>query len=248
VALEVVPDTEWAPRVAAELCQRLRAEPSLRLCLPTGDTPSPMYARLAQMLEEGRASLADATVVLLDEYLGLAPDDPARCDARLRRELLDMVPVPPRAFSVRVDELAPAAAAAAHAQVAAAGLDLVLLGLGANGHVGLNEPGSTTTSPTRVVELAPASRSAAVSRYGSAVAPTAGITLGMDQLLAAGEIWLLVTGPAKARVLRRALLDPMSADCPASFLRGHARLRVIADTAAASELPPRPSAGRRLRK
>jgi glucosamine-6-phosphate deaminase len=220
--------------VAEELCQRLEAQPSLRLCVPTGDTPSPMYGRLVGMLAEGRASLADATVVLLDEYVGLPPDDAARCDARLRRELLDAVSMAPRAFHpVRVDDLPPPEAAAEHDAVAAAGLDLAVLGLGGNGHVGLNEPGSTADSPTRVVELAPDSRRSAVDRYGAAREPRAGITLGMDRLLAADEIWLLVTGAGKTAILQRALHGPETPDVPASLLRRHGRLRVMADESAA---------------
>lgn len=189
---------------------------------------------LVELIDEGRASLADATVVLLDEYVGLPPADPARCDARLRRELLDLVSPPPRAFHpIRVDDLAPAVAAREHDAVAAQGLDLALLGLGMNGHIGLNEPGSTADSPTRVVPLAESSRAAARSRYGAGTDPAAGITLGMDRLLAAHDVWVLVTGAHKADVLARALLEPASAECPASYLRRHPRLRVIADEPAA---------------
>jgi glucosamine-6-phosphate deaminase len=219
--------------VAEELCRRLEAQPSLRLCLPTGDTPSPVYGRLVGLLAAGRASLADATLILLDEYVGL-PADAARCDARLRRELLDLVSPAPRSFhAIRVDELPPEQAAAEHDAVAAEGLDLVLLGLGGNGHVGLNEPGSTAGSPTRVVELTPDSRRSAVDRYGAASEPRAGITLGMDRLLAAQEAWLLVTGATKRAILQQALHGPETPDVPASLMRRHGRLRVMADESAA---------------
>lgn len=233
--LEILPDDGWADRVAADLVQRLRSEPDLRLCLPTGDTPAPVYAALAARLEAGEESLERATVVLLDEWVGLDPDDPARCDGRLRRELLDRVSPRPAAFhTVPVDALAPEEAAAQHDEVAARGLDLTLLGLGANGHVGFNEPGSTAESATRVVTLEAGSRETAVDRYGASRIPQAGITLGMDRLLASDEIWLLVTGASKAKILDRALRGPVGPDVPASFLRSHPRLRVIADTAAAA--------------
>ncbi len=233
--LDVLSVDAWAERVAGDLVARLVSEPALRLCLPTGDTPAPVYAALATRLEAGEASLQRATVVLLDEWVGLDPDDPARCDGRLRRELLDRVRPRPAAFyTVRVDELPPGEAAARHDEVAAGGLSLTLLGLGANGHVGFNEPGSTADSPTRVVALEMGSREAAVERYGAGRIPEAGITLGIDRLLASDEIWLLVTGARKAEVLERALRGPMGPDVPASFLRSHPRLRVIADTAAAA--------------
>ncbi len=215
----------------------LRANPRLRLCLPTGDTPAPVYMSLVDALARGEASLGQATILLLDEYVGLPADDPARCDARLRRELIDRVDPPPMAFHpVRVDESAPEEAAADLDAIAADGLDLTLLGLGANGHVGMNEPGSTADSPTRVIPLTEPTREVATERYGARRAPVAGITLGLDRILASRQVWLLVTGERKAEVLARALLGPEDPGCPASFLRRHPRLRVIADEPAATAL------------
>jgi glucosamine-6-phosphate deaminase len=235
--LDILPAATWAEEVAAELAAVLRDRPGLRLVLPAGDTPTPVYAALATLVASGAASLTATEVLLLDEYLGLPPGHPARCDERLRRELLGRLPAPPAAFhAVQVDALPPGEAAAAHDAVAARGIDLALLGLGANGHVGLNEPGSRPDAPTRVVDLAPSSRRAAAERYGADPAPTAGITIGLDRLQAAGEIWLLVTGEPKAWILARVLEEPVGPDCPASLLRRHPALRVIADEAAAGEL------------
>jgi 6-phosphogluconolactonase/glucosamine-6-phosphate isomerase/deaminase len=235
--LEILPAAEWADRVAADLAARLRAEPRLRLCLPTGDTPSPVYARLAALAQAGRAPFDSAVIVALDEYLELAPGHPARCDVRLQRELLDLLPAPPASFHrIEADDPDPAAAAARIDAVAADGLDLALLGLGANGHVGLNEPGSYADAPTRVVRTSESSRRAAAERYGADPAPTAAITLGMRRLLEAREVWLLVTGERKASILARALEAPEGPDCPATWLRRHPDLRVIADEPAAAGL------------
>jgi glucosamine-6-phosphate deaminase len=235
--LRVVPGTEWARTVARVLASRLAQAPELRLCLPTGDTPLPVYAQVVAAARQGQVSLAGATVLLLDDWVGLAPDDPARCDRALGRALLDELPEPVRAFHrFRVDELAPEAAAAEHERVAALGLDLALVGLGANGHVGFNEPGSTADSPTRVVALAPETLEAAAARYGARSKPTGGVTLGLARLLEARELWLLVTGSHKAAVLRAALQGPETPACPASFLRRHPRLVVWADEEAAASL------------
>lgn len=234
-AVTVLPAAAWAATVAEALLGRLRAEPRLRICLPTGDTPSPVYAALAGHDRAGDALWAQATVVLLDEWVDLPPGDPARCDVRLRRELLDRLAPPPRFVPIDVDGSDDDAAARAHDE-AARGLDLVLLGLGMNGHVGFNEPGSRPDDPTRLVRLARSSREAATARYGAARTPTAGVTVGMARLLEAREAWLLVTGGHKASILRRAIRDPEGPDCPASYLRRHARLTVFADEAAAARL------------
>jgi glucosamine-6-phosphate deaminase len=234
--LEVLPAAAFAAAVAGELAGRLAARPALRLCLPTGDTPTPVYAALVAAERRGEVSLAEATVVMLDEWVGLPPGDPARCDVRLRADLLDRLAVAPRAVvAIDVDGPDPEAAAEAH-DAAARGLDLALLGLGMNGHVGFNEPGSRPDDPTRLVRLAVSSREAATARYGASLTPTAGITVGLARLLEAGEAWLLVTGERKAHVLRRALREPEGPDSPASYLRRHPRLVVFADEAAASLL------------
>ena len=236
VSLTVHGVDAWADAIAGELIDRLQATPSMRLCLPTGETPAPLYAALVRHSPAGLWSRV--TVVLLDEYLGLAPEDPAAGGPRLRRELIDRV-APGRFVDVDTAHADPAAAARTLDEAAAEGLDLALLGLGLNGHIGLNEPGSTAQSPTRVVELAERSREVATSRYGAAAAPERGITLGLERLLQARELWLLVTGERKAPILRDALDGPETPDVPASFLRRHARCRVIADAAAARLLVTR---------
>jgi glucosamine-6-phosphate deaminase len=233
VRLEVVPAGAWADRVADALLARLRAQPGLRLCLPTGDTPTPLYGALARRTD---APWAAAEIVLLDEYLGLPPGDPALAGDRLRRELIDLLPEPPAAYHAIDLEADPEDAAARHDAVAAAGLDLTLVGLGANGHVGFNEPGSGPDSPTAVVELAHESRSVATGSYGAGDAPQRGITLGMARVLASRELWLLVTGARKAGVLARALEGPEGDDCPGTYLRRHPALTVFADEAAAAQL------------
>ena len=237
VRLEIVAIEAWPDRVADELIARVREQPALRLCLPSGDTPSKLFSRLVARAAAGEVSFEDATIVLLDEFLGLAADDPARCDVRLNRELLsNLRPAPAGIHTIDADAPDHDAAARAHDAVAALGLDLALLGLGINGHVGLNEPGSGPDSPMRVVGIAAATQEAALGRYGAGSAPVTGITLGMDRLLAAREVWLLVTGARKADILARALHGPEGGDCPASFLRRHRRLWVIADKAAAAQL------------
>jgi len=237
IRVSVLPTAAWAETVAEDLARRVRAEPGLRVCLPTGDTPSPVYAALSGKAARGEVSFGEATIILLDEYLGLAPGHPARCDARLRRELIDGLSPQPAAFhEIDADGPDDDEAARRHDAIAAGGLDLVLLGLGGNGHVGLNEPGSRPEDPTRVVRIAASSRDVAVERYGADPPPTGGITLGIGRLLEARELWLLVTGESKSAILARALERPEGPDCPASYLRRHPNVRVIADEPAAIRL------------
>jgi glucosamine-6-phosphate deaminase len=229
--VEVIPAATWADRVATLLADRLADRPDLVACLPTGATPLPVYQRLPAVLGSRGVSAAGATVVLLDEYLGLPDGHPARCDEVLRRHVVAPL-APARFIRFEVDGAEPAGCRTYDESVAATGgLDLVVLGLGRNGHVGMNEPGSSADAPTRVVELAPSTRDAAMA-YGADPPPTHGVTLGMAGILAAREVWLLATGSEKAVILRTTLDGPTTPDVPATLLLAHPNLTILADDAA----------------
>jgi glucosamine-6-phosphate deaminase len=119
--------------------------------------------------------------------------------------------------------------------IAAGGLGLTLLGLGSNGHLGLNEPGCDPGCPTRRVILAPETV-AGLSGYGARTTTYWGLTVGLGRLLQSDEIWLLVTGPDKAGILHRTLEEPISPEIPATYLRTASNVIVWADESAAAEL------------
>lgn len=218
----------WADEVADAWRQRLVENSGLRVCVPSGETPTPVYVRLAG------APMAAAELFLLDEFGDLAPDHPGRSESMVRRDLLAGVAIDPDRFhvpDVDADDLEAECRRYEDLVAGGGGLDLAVLGLGTNGHLGMNEPGSAPDSPTRVVRLTPETRERA-SRYGIEDPPTWGITIGMRALLAATEVWLLVTGSTKAEALDRALRGPVEAAVPASLLRDHANAVVIADEAA----------------
>ena len=238
--LEVLPRELWADAVATTWIGLLRRQPSLRMCLPTGSTPAPVYDRMVAAHRAGEVSFADATVFLLDEF-GLPAGDPARCDGMLRSALLDHVDLRPERFD-RLDVDAAdldAECVRFQTEVERGGLDLVILGLGTNGHLGLNEPGSAARSPTRRVELAPSTRDGATD-YGAERAPTWGLTLGLGPILDAREVWLLVTGAHKAAILGEVVHGPVSSEVPASFLRTHPRVLVAVDDPAAAQVQVSP--------
>ena len=226
--VEVLSADSWAEAVSRELLDRL--EPSgLRLCLATGATPMPVYAQLP-----GDA-LVTSTVFLLDEFGGLPIGHRSRCETMLRTALLDRVPAGEFHFP---DVDAPDLETECRRYrdlINGGGLDLVLLGLGTNGHLGLNEPGSIADQPTRVVELTEETREGA-RNYGADPPPTWGLAVGLAEILAAREVWLLVTGSAKAAVLARVVNDEVTDEIPATVLRSHSDAVIWADEAAAARL------------
>jgi glucosamine-6-phosphate deaminase len=223
VRQEVHPDGGWAATVARRAAELISGLDSPRICLPTGNTVAPVYAHLASLVD-----WTAVTVFVLDEFGGLPPGDPGRCESLIGRHLIDLIDDPP---VVHVPDVDPPDPDGYRALVADGGLDLAIVGLGANGHIGMNEPGSPATSVTRVVDLAPSTSDHSAS-YGATIRPTWGVTLGMDEILAARELWLVVSGTHKREVLTTALSGPVTPDLPASLLRDHPNLVVFADASA----------------
>jgi glucosamine-6-phosphate deaminase len=219
---------------AAHVARVLDARPRARILLPTGATPLPMYAHLRRLASQGRLASRHATALQLDDYVGLGPEDPRSFRHLLSHELRGTEWARPPA-SPRGD-LDPGRAVRAHASELAEPVTLAVLGIGVNGHVAFNEPGSLPGEPTRVVRLSRRTRERAAPDFGGlAHVPTCAITVGLRELLAADELLLLATGAPKREALAYMLAGPLSSSCPASLLRPHPRLTVLADHAAAGE-------------
>lgn len=230
--------------VAAALLEALDA--GTLMGLATGRTMEPVYAALADrwaaLPARDRARLARRWRSFnLDEYVGLAPADPRSFHAFMDRHLVS--PLGLAAARVRLPDGAAAAPQAEAdrygAELAAdGGVGLQILGLGLNGHVGFNEPPCGPEAPCRCLDLSPATRRQNAAAFGGdpGAVPAQAITLGMAEILAAERILLVVTGPAKAGILRRVLLERPSAELPASWLQSHPAATVVADRAAASWL------------
>ena len=226
----------WAEAVAERFIAALQARPALRVCLATGLTPVPIYDRVAAAVAGGRISFARAEIILLDEFGGVDPADPGRCDRMLERYLLSRVDLPPGRFHAfdltrDLDEVC-----REHEAVVGAGCDLTLLGVGTNGHVGMNEPGSSRDSLTRRVELAPATVATSARYFSHERLPTWGVTMGLGTLRRSREVWILASGPAKAAIMRDVVHGAVTEAVPATQFRDHPRTLLIVDEAAAVEL------------
>jgi glucosamine-6-phosphate deaminase len=242
--VEVVADAEAMDARAAELVAgAIRDGSAGTIALPTGGTPVALYRRLSDEIRAGRLDLDGVVVFQLDEFLGLGPDDPQSFAHWLRGQLLDTAGVTDDRF-----HLVPATAADPDAAGAdfetlidrSGGLDLAVLGLGDNGHVAFNEPGSGADSRTRRLALTTATveQTARTWPAGQPV-PTEAVSMGIATLLAARASLLLVKGAAKAAIVRRALLGAPTDEVPASHMRAAGeRLTVVLDAAAAADIAP----------
>jgi glucosamine-6-phosphate deaminase len=189
----------------------------------TGQTPMGLYEELAA---RHRAALLDTdgmVAIQLDEYLGLEPDDRRSLFGWMRRSFLEPLGVPDEhVIRLPLDgDLEGACAAFDRDLDRRGGVDLAILGLGLNGHLGFNEPPSPRNAPTRAVALSPETITANARYWGGDVAdvPPRAVTIGLAPLLAAREILLLVSGRGKREIVHRALEGPVGPDVPASFLQ-----------------------------
>ncbi|WP_128255686.1 glucosamine-6-phosphate deaminase [Falsirhodobacter deserti] len=235
------PDAGAATECAAGLiAARLARDRRTVLGLATGGTMEDLYRRLIRRHHAGECSFAEATSFNLDEYVGLSPTHPCSYWHYMRHHLFDHVDLPAgQAHLPRGNGPDPQAEADRYENaIAAAGdIGLQLLGLGPNGHIGFNEPGSSLSSLTRVKTLARATIEAN-SRYFDRPedVPRRAITMGIGTILRAQEVVLLAVGPRKAEVAARMIEGPVTAFCPASVLQFHRNCTVVLDAEAASEL------------
>ncbi|MEY2645931.1 MAG: hypothetical protein RLZZ611_2580 [Cyanobacteriota bacterium] len=233
-----------AERVAGLLLQAL--ETGAPVGLATGRTMQPVYAALRRQFghwSEPRRQqlLARWCSFNLDEYAGLGAADPGSFAAEMVAALVQPLGLAPGRLQLPNGLAADPNAEArryASAVAAAGGITLQLLGLGSNGHVGFNEPPCPADAACRWVELSAATRRQNAAAFGAdpAAVPERAITLGTADILAARQVLLVVTGEAKAEILRRTLQEAPDPAVPASWLQTHPRLRVVLDAAAASAL------------
>ena len=228
--------------VVEVVAEALRADPGLILGLATGRTMEPIHAGLV-----GRLSALSAGTLAairsqwrsfnLDDYVGLAPGDPRSFTATMRRQLGDPLGLAPEQLQLPrglTDDPGREALRYREAIAAAGGIDLQLLGLGLNGHVGFNEPPCLASAESRCLTLSPSTRLQNAALFGGDpdAVPSRAITLGLAEILQARRILLVVSGSGKAPILRRLLQDPPSPELPASWLQAHPALQLWVDRAA----------------
>jgi glucosamine-6-phosphate deaminase len=225
---------EFARAAADHVAALLARKPDAALALPTGHTPLGMYAELAARAAAGRLSPERGRFFNLDDYIGVAADHPLSYARFLRERFLTPAAVPEAHIRLLRGDAADLEAECSEfeaAIAAAGGLDLAILGLGTNGHIGFNEPGSDWSTPTHVVALSQETRAThAAQTHGRFVIPEYGITVGISTIVAAREILLLVSGGTKARALaafRRGIPDSR---WPVTALLTHPRLTVLSET------------------
>jgi glucosamine-6-phosphate deaminase len=240
VRARVFPDYDAMSAAAADaVAQTLEERRSAVFMLPTGITPLGMYRRLVEMYRSDGLSFAAATFFNLDEYLGLAPDHAASYHVYMKEIFYGLID----ADAARVfvpDGTAPDPEAECELYEAAiteaGGIDVCVLGIGRNGHIGFNEPGAPFDSRTRVVQLSESTRKVNAGDFEADRAPERAITVGMATIFESRDVLLLASDTNKAGAVAAAMEGDVSESVPASMLRSHPNASLFLDEEAASDL------------
>lgn len=224
---------------AEHIAAIINQKPDAIVCLASGDTPIETYHRFVALANSGRVDVSQCTFVGLDEWVGFGPNDVGSCSYYVFRDLFTPLKLRPdqiHTFDAKATDLAAECTRIDALIDARGGLDLLLVGMGMNGHIALNEPGTPFDLGCHVAELAESTKTVGQKYFEKETTLTQGITLGLRHLTQAKEVILLVSGAKKAPTLRDALRGPISEQLPASILQTHPNGQVWIDEAAGSLL------------
>lgn len=233
-------DYETLSRHAAlHLMNLIRQKPDALICVASGDTPLGAYRQFVGLAEAGEVDLSRVTFVGLDEWLGMGPDDEGSCSWYLQRDLfgpLNLRPERIQLFDAKADDPAAEADRINGLVAQHGGFDLIIVGVGLNGHIAMNEPGTPFDSVAHVSDLHETTITVGQKYFNRPTPLRQGLTVGLSHVSGAKEAILLVSGAKKAGVLKTALAGPVTEAFPASLFQQLPNGYVWADTDAAAEL------------
>ncbi|MEK3856293.1 glucosamine-6-phosphate deaminase [Cytobacillus sp. FSL H8-0458] len=231
---------EMSQKAAEFLIERVRRSPDIKLGLATGGTPVGLYDRLIDDHQKKHTSYRDVTTFNLDEYLGLSGTDPNSYRYFMDKHLFNHIDIQKENTHVPSgDKINPQQQCRDYEYLIKrhGGIDLQVLGIGSNGHIGFNEPGTSFDSETHIVELTPSTRKANARYFNSMnEVPSHAITMGITSIMRSREILLLVSGDAKSAALEQLLQGEVNESFPASILKKHPAVTIIADEAALGKI------------
>jgi glucosamine-6-phosphate isomerase len=210
------------------------------LCVTSGDTPAGLYKEIVDKVNKNELDISDWSFVGLDEWIGLNETDEGSCQFHLNNQLFHPLQITKSKiffFDGRAKDLNKECEHAENFILQHGGIDVSILGLGMNGHIGMNEPGTLQSLRSHVTALDPITQKVGQKYFKEQQQLTEGITLGLATLMESKHIILLISGSHKAEIVQRLINKEISEQLPASLLRNHSGLRIYLDKAAAQLIP-----------
>jgi glucosamine-6-phosphate deaminase len=227
---------EMSAIAAKYIIEKVRANPSIHLGLATGGTPVGIYANLIADYQKNGTSYRKITTFNLDEYVGLSGENPNSYRYYMDNQLFNHIDIEKAKTNVPhgdVTDIQRECADYEKLMENLGGIDLQILGIGSNGHIGFNEPGTSFDSKTHIVKLAPSTLEANARYFNNLEeVPTEAVTMGIATIMKSKEILLLISGESKKDALFKLLNGEVDESFPASVLKNHPCVTIIADEAA----------------
>lgn len=230
---------ELSALAASHFMELLSGKQHPLVCVASGDSPSGLYKELVNRKNAGELDVQHWDFLGLDEWLGMNGSDEGSCRYHLDKQFFGPMQIDQariKFFDGRTTE-PQAACDEVEALIAAkGGLDITILGLGLNGHIGMNEPGTPVDSRTHIAELEEETKKVGQKYFTAATELVGGLTLGIATIMESRNVFLIVSGTKKAGIVKRILEEPVSVDLPATILRNHPGARIYLDKEAAALL------------
>jgi glucosamine-6-phosphate isomerase len=230
---------ELSACAADKIVKLVQQKPTAVLCLAGGDTPALTYDLIAEKVQKESVDFSGVTFIGLDEWVGIEKGMPGSCYNFLQQKVFGPLSIQEEniyffdAMSNNLEDECNRINLAIHNK---GGIDLALVGIGMNGHIGFNEPGINTVLNAHVVELDEVTTTVGQKYFTSSTALAKGITLGMAQIMAARELLLIASGEKKAAIIRKTIKEGISTAVPASLITAHPNGLILLDAAAAAGL------------
>ena len=230
---------KMSAEAAKKVMQIILAKKKAVLSPASGDTPKGLYAELVSMIQKNKTDISELGFIGLDEWLGMNGEDEGSCRFYVDQQLFNPLQINKNKIAFfngkaqipleecrKIDDFI----------LGLNGIDLAIVGLGMNGHVGMNEPGVSPELHSHVAEIDPITQEVGQKYFKEKKEISGGLTLGIANLMESKSVMLMVSGSKKASILKQVLEEDISEKLPASFLRNHPNFSVLADAEAASLL------------
>ncbi len=232
---------EMSALAANKILEKMEIAKDPLICLASGDTPTGLYKRLIRIQRKGNEAIRNWNFVGLDEWVGMNREDPGSCGYYLEHEVLNPLEIPEEKiclFDGRAGDLSMECKRVNSFIDVHGGIDVAILGLGSNGHLGLNEPGSDEDQWVHVTELAESTRKVGQKYFSTSTELSKGITLGLASIMKAKTVLLLVNGGHKAEILKQVVEGEPGNRVPGSLLQKHKNCYLFTEKTGASLLKP----------
>ncbi|HTH57276.1 MAG TPA: glucosamine-6-phosphate deaminase [Cyclobacteriaceae bacterium] len=238
--LSIFDTYEHLSRFSAEqILETIKSNPRCTLCLATGDSPKLTYQLLVKALIDQKTNVGAVHFVALDEWMGVPPSNPGSCHYFLHENVFAPLQIKSQnvhLFDAFAKDLFKECRKMDEAITRLGGIDLMLVGVGMNGHVGFNEPGASETLYAHIADLDSTTQQVGQKYFSQQTALVKGMTLGLAQFFEAKKVLMLANGKKKSAIIKNALEGNISMLIPASMIRKHKNSQVLIDQEAASEL------------